>query len=77
MDVENPLDNYSPFDKENEKILPKKINNINKTFDEDDDDEIRKMEQRLNILESRLNLEETQLSVAQETGVIEIGREHV
>ena len=71
MDVENPLDNYSPFDKENEKILPKKINNINKTFDEDDDDEIRKMEQRLNILESRLNLEETQLSVAQETGVID------
>jgi len=70
----NPLENYSPFEHPEQDTRPKKLPSRSYTptpVSEDDDEEIRAYEQRLNVLESRLNAQETQLAVAQESGLIE------
>ena len=68
---DNPLDNYSPFgDDDNISISTSKPSPILPEYDEDDE-EIKAYEERLNVLESRINAQETQLSVAQENGFVE------
>lgn len=80
---ENPLDTYSPFeDADIHEVKPagqsqdtpntlgaEPISPINDK--NDDDDEIKAYEARLNALENHLNNQATQLSIAQETGNFE------
>ena len=68
---DNPLDNYSPFDEEEKITSTHKSPTISVDYDEDDE-EIKAYEERLNVLESRINAQETQLSVAQENGFVEV-----
>ncbi|KAH0795104.1 scamp-domain-containing protein [Histomonas meleagridis] len=76
MSDNNPLDAYSPFEEDAE-IKEERPNTKFTTIgadpiiDENDDEEIRAYEQRLNILEAQLNSQATQLSIAQETGTFE------
>ena len=67
---DNPLDNYSPFDDDEKVTVTAKPSSITADYDEDDE-EIKAYEQRLNVLESRINAQETQLTVAQENGFVE------
>jgi hypothetical protein len=67
---ENPLDNYSPFDGAPESP-PVRSRAPSTSLAISEEDEIRLLEERLNILESQISTQEKQLHDARSTGSLE------
>jgi hypothetical protein len=68
--VENPLDSYSPFDA-NPPSTPAPPRTSSPSFGVSEEDEIRVLEERLNVLESQISNQERQLNDARSTGSLE------
>jgi hypothetical protein len=66
MEDSNPLDSYSPFD--NIDSGPPASGRASYSLTISEDDEIRALEERLNVLESQVNAQEKQLDQARTTG---------